>query len=96
MRIVWFVAAATGMFLAGVDANASAAMTATTTPISSFNTPYPFHARFLRDKKAGDADCEVVEECELCDAAGRAGIPQCAITGRVERLRCEGEQEEGA
>lgn len=90
LRIVWLVVA--GIFLSvGVEADA----TTTTTPISSSFTPYPFGARVLRDSKAGDAGCEVVEECQLCDAAGRADIPQCAKTGRVERWRCNGEQEKG-
>ena len=66
-------------------ADATAAGTTTATAY------YP--PRFLMDQ--GD-DCVVVSECQLCDAAGRAEIPQCASTGRIERWKCDGEQEEGA
>lgn len=98
-RMMWLVAAAGALLASNADANAISQRKVTvvgytTTRTSSSFTQYPFHARFLRDKTEG-TDCEVVEECQLCDASSRAEIPQCAKTGRVERWRCNGEQEEG-
>ena len=76
-------------------------MTRIPPPVSSSVPPSFFfqyddqHRSLMRDKTTEGTDCEVVEECQLCDAAGKADIPQCAKTGRVERWRCNGEQEEG-
>jgi hypothetical protein len=44
---------------------------------------YPF--RFLLEE---DDNCKVIQECELCDAIARADVPECAKTGRIERLIC--------
>lgn len=61
------------------------------TALATATIKYP--PRFLMEQ--GD-DCVVVDECQLCDAASRAEIPQCAATGRVVRWRCDGAiQEEG-
>jgi len=60
----------------------------------SFSLP-----RFLKSKSSQpllqlDDDCTVVEPCQLCDAQLRNDVPQCKATGRVERWKCEGEQQQ--
>ena len=42
---------------------------------------------YLMDK---ENNCNVIKECQLCDAIAYAEIPKCRITGRVTQWKCEG------